>query len=234
MSKIIDLTGQRFNHWTVISRVKNNSRGETMWECLCDCGNKKIVQGYSLRKGLSKSCGCLQKQKASEANFENLVGQKFGHLTVKELKGRDNSKKIIWTCECDCIAKNLVYVRTADLRNGKTTSCGCIKSLGEEKISILLKEANLNFVKEKTFPTCRFPDSNTLARFDFFVDDRYIIEYDGIQHYKVNGGWNTANNLIKTQNRDKFKNQWCKDNNIPIIRIKYDQLEALTIKELIL
>ena len=234
MSKIIDLTGQRFNYWTVISRAENNSRGESMWNCLCDCGNEKIVQGYSLRKGLSKSCGCLQKQKASEANFENLIGQKFGHLIVKELKGRDSSRKIIWTCECDCPAKNLVYVRTSDLRSGKTTSCGCIKSLGEEKISILLKEAGLNFVKEKTFPTCKFPDSNTLARFDFFVDNRYVIEYDGIQHYKTNGGWNTNENLTKTQKRDKFKNQWCKDNNIPIIRIKYNQLEQLSIKDIIL
>ena len=59
MSKPIDLTGKTFNYWKVISRAPNNSRGEAMWFCQCKCGNEKIVQGYLLRKNLSKSCGCL-------------------------------------------------------------------------------------------------------------------------------------------------------------------------------
>ena len=35
----IDITGQKFNHWTVIKREKNNSNGDAMWLCECDCKN---------------------------------------------------------------------------------------------------------------------------------------------------------------------------------------------------
>lgn len=61
MSKVIDLTGQKINHWTVLERAKNNSRGQAMWKCQCDCEAKTIrdIESYSLRNGKSKSCGCL-------------------------------------------------------------------------------------------------------------------------------------------------------------------------------
>lgn len=59
MSSFIDLTGMKFNKLTVIKRVENNKRGQAMWECSCDCGNTTIVNGYTLRNGGVKSCGCL-------------------------------------------------------------------------------------------------------------------------------------------------------------------------------
>jgi hypothetical protein len=41
-------------------------------------------------------------------------------------------------------------------------------------------EHHIPFEKEKTFDTCRYQNTNAYARFDFFVDNKYIIEYDGI------------------------------------------------------
>lgn len=64
--KYIDLTGQKFNRWTVkrFAYVKNR---KAYWYCDCDCGAKDIVvSGKSLRAEESKSCGCLQKEIASE------------------------------------------------------------------------------------------------------------------------------------------------------------------------
>ena len=43
MSKVIDLTGQTFNYWTVIKRMPNNNRGESMWLCQCKCGTQKVI-----------------------------------------------------------------------------------------------------------------------------------------------------------------------------------------------
>ena len=149
-----------------------------------------------------------------------------------EYAGKDNSKKSLWKCECDCLAKTVVVVRGADLKSGKTSSCGCTKSIGEEKIAFLLKQANLPFIKEKTFESCRFPDTNALARFDFYVNDTYLIEYDGIQHFKPTFNQLNENNFLLTQSHDEYKNQWCKENNIPLIRISYTQLKNLTIKDL--
>lgn len=57
-SRAIDLTGQQFGRLSVISRATKDGRGEWSWHCRCDCGQEKTVLGYSLRSGLTKSCGC--------------------------------------------------------------------------------------------------------------------------------------------------------------------------------
>jgi hypothetical protein len=61
---IIDISGQKFNHLTVIERDK--SRHKTFWKCLCDCGNETSVEGWNLRNSNVKSCGCLKTQKHVE------------------------------------------------------------------------------------------------------------------------------------------------------------------------
>lgn len=61
MSKLIDLTGQRFGRLTVIKKA-NSISGQTYWLCKCDCGNETTVISYCLRKGDTKSCGCLHNE----------------------------------------------------------------------------------------------------------------------------------------------------------------------------
>ena len=56
MSRLIDLTGQRFGRLTVQKYDKC-----AYWLCACDCGNTVRVDGSHLRKGVTQSCGCLQK-----------------------------------------------------------------------------------------------------------------------------------------------------------------------------
>lgn len=63
MSKIIDLTGRRFERLEVISYAGKNNRGENMWNCRCDCKNITKVKTYNLTSGNVKSCGCLLKEK---------------------------------------------------------------------------------------------------------------------------------------------------------------------------
>lgn len=56
----------------------------------------------------------------------NLIGQKFGMLTVIQEAGYNSSKRIRWLCRCDCGKYH--YSTTLDLRNGDCVSCGCQKS----------------------------------------------------------------------------------------------------------
>ena len=98
----------------------------------------------------------------------------------------------------------------------------------------MLIEAGIPFESQKTFETCRFPDTNFLAKFDFFVNNKYLIEFDGIQHFDVRFGWNSKENFENTQKRDKFKDDWCKKNNIPLIRIPYTKLDTLSLQDLLL
>lgn len=66
---LIDLTGQRFGRLTVIERAENTRSYYTTrptWRCRCDCGNEAIVIGENLKRGGTRSCGCLRVEKLKE------------------------------------------------------------------------------------------------------------------------------------------------------------------------
>lgn len=54
-----DLTGQKFGKWTVLRKSEKRTKNRLIcWYCRCECGKEKDVNGYDLRSGRSKSCGC--------------------------------------------------------------------------------------------------------------------------------------------------------------------------------
>lgn len=71
----IDLTGQRFGRLFVESRAPNNKRSEAQFNCLCDCGARKVVRSTNLRSGETKSCGCL-KSEQSRVNGRQMQAQR--------------------------------------------------------------------------------------------------------------------------------------------------------------
>ena len=98
----------------------------------------------------------------------------------------------------------------------------------------MLMAQNLNFVKEKSFSDCLAPSGSKL-RYDFFVEESYLIEFDGEQHFGENlGGWNTEEYFQKIQQHDAIKNAYCKEHNIPLIRIPYTKLKTLCIEDILL
>lgn len=54
-----DLTGQQFGRLTVIEKTNESNYEGVLWKCKCECGNEKIVSGYSLTHERVQSCGCL-------------------------------------------------------------------------------------------------------------------------------------------------------------------------------
>lgn len=236
-----DLRGLKFGKLKVLYRVKNPyGRKDSYWKCKCECGQLHIAQGSLLTRGNIKSCGCLKKDENTNKRIsetlkgtpkKDLVGKKYGHLTVKKLLFIDKNRHYVYGCECDCGNSSLIAVSSSNLLSGHTISCGCIKSKGEKIISLIFSQNNIHFEKDKTFPTLR-GEKNSYLRCDFFVQNTYVIEFDGIQHFT---GWNNdENNLLIQQKRDEIKNQWCKDNNIPLIRIPYTKLNTLNIEDLML
>lgn len=66
MSKLEDLSGQRFGRLVVLYRdTKSKPSGGTKWICLCDCGNTKSVVATNLKNRRTRSCGCLQSELTS-------------------------------------------------------------------------------------------------------------------------------------------------------------------------
>ena len=110
-------------------------------------------------------------------------------------------------------------------------SCGCLKtSFGEAKIEEILKNNNIFFEKEKKFKDFK-SEKNYYFRFDFYINNYYLIEFDGIQHFEE-GHWGET--LETIQKRDEIKNQYCRINNIPLIRIPYTIVNDIKLEDLLL
>ena len=87
------------------------------WECECDCGKICYYPANYLNSSHASSCGCKKKP--------NLIGKKFGRLTVMSAFGINKNGHKIWNCKCDC-GKLRTAIGTK-LVNGRTQSCGCKK-----------------------------------------------------------------------------------------------------------
>lgn len=148
MSRTKDLTGQKFGKLTVIKQLDERSKdNRIIWECLCDCGNTHKATTDSLTSGHTKSCGCLKSEaisKSSQNRFKDLIGQKFGRLTVVRKTDGRNNKNIIWECLCDC--GNVCYISSQCLQNGDTKSCGCLK---KEQCSRIGKTKKIDLTGQK-------------------------------------------------------------------------------------
>lgn len=228
-----NLLGRTFGRLTVIARdTTSHSSGHAYWICECECGNQKSISAKHLKDGSTKSCGCLLKERGAKmcrAKFNDLTNQQFGQLIVHSRYINDADKHTYWNCECSC--GNQCIVR-ADylLSHQKTANCGCLTgSQGELLIARLLQEYKIPFEREKTFDDCINPKTGKKLRFDFFVDNKYLIEFDGAQHFLDVGIFNSLNDI---QERDQIKNIWAKSHNIPLIRIPYTELNTLTYEKI--
>lgn len=215
-----DLSGQRFGRWTVLTLTKERTKNRgKIWQCQCDCGTVKNVPAESLRRGESQSCGCYQKEKVAELGRKtriDLTGQRFGKLiALFPIYSSDKNIHTKWTCQCDC--GNLCEVDMGNLRQGFSQSCGCTQSKQEENIIKLLIANNLQFKYQYIF------NEMPSKKFDFYINDSYVIEFDGSQHFYYTGsGWDTKEHYERTHNNDIIKNKYCFEHLIPIIRIPYD------------
>lgn len=233
MSITINEVGNKYGFLTVLERDGSDSQGKAVWLCQCDCGKLVQVTGVSLRNGKTKSCGCYQRIRTSEAKTKNLTGQTIGNFTILEsIMGTKNGERHKWRCKCNLCGNENVMISTDNLK--RQESCGClVESKGTRKIKELLEQHNIPFIQEKRFSDLVFEDTKSQARFDFYVNNSYIIEYDGRQHFiQGNGVYDNREKFMKTRQHDYIKNNYCFQHNIPIIRIPYTELDNLTIEML--
>lgn len=114
-----NLTDKKYGKLTVLNFNHKNNKGVPYWNCKCECGNTAIIAAPQLKRGRTKSCGCLK-----SARKINISGQRFGMLTVIEEFGRyEKNRAILWNCLCDC--GNYRIALQYDLTHGKATNCGC-------------------------------------------------------------------------------------------------------------
>lgn len=110
--------------------------------------------------------------------------------------------------------------------------CKCSSSFGEKAIIEWLTKNNIVYKRQHTYSDLRGLRGKNL-RFDFYVPHRnLLIEFDGIQHFKpvcFSGiKMERAKEILKRcQINDSYKNKYCAENNIPILRIKYNEIKKI-------
>ena len=127
-TNIIDLIGKKFGRLLVVEfdLEKSQKNGRSYWICKCDCKNIVSISRGNLINGNTQSCGCLAKEvysKSGKRNLIDLIGIRFGKLTVIELDHTHKKNGAYWLCKCDC--GNVAVVNGCELRQGDTKSCGC-------------------------------------------------------------------------------------------------------------
>lgn len=221
-----DLSNQRFERLVALEKGKKDKAGHQYWICKCDCGNIVEINGDNLRRGLTKSCGCLHKETIHNLLFQDITGQKFGKLTALSYEIID--QKAYWICECEC--GNICIVAGNNLKNGHTQSCGCIShSIGEQNISKILQDNNINFYQEYIF------DDLPNRRYDFYLPNlNRIIEFDGKQHFEyVSTLHKSQKDFEMAKKRDEEKNNYAINHNIDIVRIPYTERDNITLELLL-
>lgn len=154
--------------------------------------------------------------------------ESFGcELLSKVYKNTNSNLKI----KCCC---GRVFQRSLDNFRGKSKVCRfCVKrmneSSGERKIREFLIKNNIKFEPEFTFDDCK---NIRLLPFDFAVFNNLnqielMIEYDGEQHFNFSDFFGGEEKFKKLKHNENIKNEYCKNNNIPLLRISYKEFKDI-------
>ena len=164
-----------------------------------------------------KKCALASRTEKYEQLFINnankIHNNKYDYSLVNYLY---NKKKINIICK-----KHGVFEQ---IPNSHLSGAGCPKcysSRGEKKIISFFNENNITYFYQKTFNDCK--DIRKL-QFDFYLPEQNaIIEYNGIQHYEPIKYFGGIESLKSQQKRDNIKTNYCIENNINLIRIRYNE-----------
>lgn len=176
------------------------------------CGNmfEQKISSHLLRGG----CSCCAGNRKHDIESIQNKSNKIHNNEYKIIEIFNNKTKILHK---SCGNEFIQVIKT------HLSGCGCPKcrtSKGEILIDNFLKMNNIQYITQKTFNECKFVNK---LKFDFYLPEFNIcIEFDGEQHYRPirHFGGKKAFELQKI--KDNIKNDYCKSNNIRLIRIKYN------------
>lgn len=179
------------------------------------CGNILEMSYQDLKNHNCKFCAHQSYLKDLD-KFKEEINLKYnGEIIV--IGDYINNKKAI-KFKCNLCNKYFYNTPVSILDKRKMRACNCRKiSNGETIISNYLSNKNIKFIREFRFNDCR--DKRPLP-FDFYIKEfNILIEFDGEHHYFPIYGKERFEITVK---HDLMKDNYCKDNNIELIRIRYD------------
>lgn len=217
-------------------------------KCLCECGNiKENINYYQLVCGNTTSCG--------DCVYQNILNDiqnktKYGKLVIIKDEGLINTHRYVsCLCECGNITNKIRY---NTLKNGESTSCGCgcksssnaeqnlakllVEYYGEHRVKSSItqnmKQLELSYFNETFNEQRKF-------LYDIVIDDKYIIEYNGIAFHpksKDDKSWKHPfkNIDVKTAwEHDQLKKQVATNNGYFILEVWEDENIEESVRKII-
>jgi len=150
-------------------------------------------------------------------------GERYDYSLVEDI-GTKRKVKII------CPTHG-VFEQTMDSHMRGRGCPKCRSSHGEREVRKVLEKNYIVFKEQKTFDDCVNKKTNRKLPFDFYLPNYNVcIEFDGIQHVKMKSFGEKKEdkrngNFLKTKNNDKIKNNYCKNKEINLLRIKHFEIK---------
>lgn len=215
-----DLTGMKFGYLTPLEWLRGG-----FWKCKCDCGNETIVDTRNLTTGHTQSCGCARRETKNVFDMNEYEDENLRVISRAENVGEIAA----WNCVCKHCGRNFT-TKGSNIRNGATTSCGCVNSKNEQYITTLLLENGIEFEAQYTFPDLVGIGGRRL-RFDFAIFNNgklvRLVEFNGSQHYeRPDGSWADQYDILVEN--DIRKVEYCRKKHIDLKIIKYSDQYSLS------
>lgn len=138
-----NIIGQRFNRLVVIKDDGTRSvKGDIKWLCQCDCGKFYHALGHRLKRGLTKSCGCLNSEKRRE-RFKDLTGAETEDFKIID-KAYSKNQRVWWNCVCKHCGANIILNNNLISHQ---TSCGCLRGASKEFMDSIRDSERLKSTK---------------------------------------------------------------------------------------
>ena len=211
------------NDYTILGEYKNNIEKIKINHNIC--GTSYAVRPSAFLAG-ARCPRCSGNMKRTTDTFKSevyeIVGNEYSILgeyidsnTKIEIQHNKCSYKYEVTPSC--------------FINSKNRCPKCNESRGERAVSMYLETRRIEYRKEFVFKDCI---ADGKLRFDFAIFDKndkikYLIEYDGEQHYKSIEWFGGKGDFEKRKIHDEIKNKYCRKNNILLIRIPYWELNNI-------
>lgn len=217
---------------------KNNL---TRMSCYDKEGYKVMISYSSLSKNVKQ-----YQRFSTTCNEENFLYNvdlyiKKNNLTCKVLEWRKSKTKNHIDIKCQCECGEIYWCDFNYWRRSLKDRCNkCVNKLSNiaREVKNFLDENQIKYIQEYRFNDCR--NINPLP-FDFYLIDYNIcLEIDGEQHYYeqsmryFKNGEFSKENFKKIKKNDNIKNKYCKDNNIKLIRLKYNKIRNKKYKTFLL
>ena len=203
----------------VRTEYSDNDRTRIVYRCKKHYDKGEFSTYITNMKNNKGLCPCCNGQHRTKDDLQNELNDM--QLNVEIIDYIDYSSPI--TCKC-LICNNIWKTKGVSLTQGH--SCpNCSKSKFEISVESILKKFNLSYIPQYRFKDCK--DVLSLP-FDFYLyKNNIVIEVDGEGHYKpisYSSSWSEKellDNFNKIKLHDSIKTNYCKKNNINLIRIPY-------------